>query len=80
MSPPDDLLEVTGIASGICEGLGVPYAVGGAVAQNFWGVIRGILWNQKGKLDIGYVREWAGKMLADPAAAELERWILEYAS
>jgi hypothetical protein len=40
--------------------------------------VRGILWTRKGKLDLPYIREWSGKMLADASQAELERWIEEY--
>jgi hypothetical protein len=40
--------------------------------------VRGILWSQRGKLDLAYIRDWSGKMLADDVRAELERWIGEY--
>jgi hypothetical protein len=40
--------------------------------------VRAILWSQKGKLDLGYVREWAGRMLADERREELEAWIAKY--
>ncbi len=40
MSPPVDLLEVAGILADLFERLKAPYAIGGAIAQNFWGVIR----------------------------------------
>ena len=41
--------------------------------------VRGILWSQKGKLDLGYIRDWAKRMLEGEHASELERWIVEYA-
>jgi len=40
--------------------------------------VRGILWAQKGKLDLVYVREWANRMLAGEVVEELERWIGKY--
>ena len=40
--------------------------------------VRGILWNQGGKLDLAYLREWAQKTLADERIAELETWIERY--
>lgn len=196
MSPPADVLEIAAELAEVCERLQVPYAFGGAIAQNFWGVVRatqdvdllvsvprirfeelrvalvgarfgaldergrpvpltvermvaeererhlvtvardlvkaeifipflplqhsilrrcvrvplgsreipvttaedlivlkmafhrdkdlrdvrGILSIQKGRLDLVYLRDWAGRMLADESAAELERWIEQYAS
>lgn len=41
--PLTDLLAVLGRVAGALEGLAVPYAVSGAVAQNFWGIVRGTL-------------------------------------
>jgi predicted nucleotidyltransferase len=41
--------------------------------------IRGILWNQKGKLDLAYIRDWARKMISDEDCEELERLIRQYA-
>lgn len=41
--------------------------------------VRGILWSQKGRLDLDYIREWAGKTLAADVCSELEGWIREYA-
>ena len=40
--------------------------------------IRGILAIQKGKLDLTYLRDWAGKMLPDDQQAELQRWVDHY--
>ena len=40
--------------------------------------VRGILWVQRGKLDINYLRQWSGRMLKDDVAAELEQLIREY--
>jgi hypothetical protein len=40
--------------------------------------IRSIIWNQKGKLDLDYLSEWAGKMISDDAAKELEAWLRKY--
>jgi hypothetical protein len=40
--------------------------------------VRGILWSQKGKLDLAYIRDWSAQMLAEDVQAELERWIEEY--
>ena len=40
MSPPEDLLHVAGLLAGVFEALGVPYAFGGALAQNYWGTVR----------------------------------------
>jgi hypothetical protein len=37
--------------------------------------VRGILWVQKGKLDLAYMRQWASRMLEDEVLAELEGWI-----
>jgi hypothetical protein len=42
--------------------------------------VRGILWNQKGKLDVRYLREWAARMLANEVQDELEQWIRRYGS
>lgn len=42
--------------------------------------IRGMLWTQRGKLDLEYLRGWAEKMLADERRAELEAWIRRYAA
>jgi hypothetical protein len=41
--------------------------------------VRGILWAQKGKLDLASIREWAGRMLRDESRDELEGWIRRYA-
>ncbi|MGQ9592296.1 MAG: hypothetical protein ACUVYA_18610 [Planctomycetota bacterium] len=195
MSPPTDLLDVAELLAGVFEGLKVPYAFGGAIAQNFWGTVRatndvdilaavartrfeelrgaleeagfaargdrgqpvplsaerlvseerehhlatvhhrlvraeiffpflplqhsilrravprpltrrvvpitiaedlvllkmafhrvkdlrdvrGILWIQKGRLDLEYLREWAAQMLSDEHQGELESWIRKYA-
>ena len=40
MSPATDIVEVAGILSDLCERLRFPHALGGAIAQNFWGVVR----------------------------------------
>ena len=40
MSPPAEVLEITGILADLCERLRLPYALGGAIAQNYWGVVR----------------------------------------
>ena len=40
MSPPAEVLEIAGILSDLCERLRLPYALGGAIAQNYWGVVR----------------------------------------
>ena len=40
MSPPEDLLGVITAMADICDRLQVPYAIGGAIAQNFWGTVR----------------------------------------
>jgi len=40
--------------------------------------VRGILWVQRGKLDLAYIRDWAGRMLADEVATELEELIRKY--
>ncbi len=40
--------------------------------------IRGILWVQRGKLDLGYLRSWSGQMLDDKVAEELEELIRNY--
>jgi hypothetical protein len=42
--------------------------------------VRGILWVQRGKLDLAYVREWANRMLAEEVVRELEGWIGRYAA
>jgi hypothetical protein len=39
---------------------------------------RSILVNQKGKLDLAYLREWTEKMLPDERRDELEDWIRRY--
>jgi hypothetical protein len=41
--------------------------------------IRGILWAQRGSLDLAYVREWADRTLAADIVKELEGWIAKYA-
>jgi predicted nucleotidyltransferase len=40
--------------------------------------IRGMLWVQRGKLDLEYVRGWSIRMLEDQAQQELEGLIQEY--
>jgi hypothetical protein len=40
--------------------------------------IRSILWNQKGELDLPYLRQWASQILAQDRADELEGWIRQY--
>ena len=40
--------------------------------------VRGILAIQSGKLDLAYLRDWAGKMLTEEHRAELERWLATY--
>ena len=40
MSPPEDLLHVAGVLAGVFDALAVPYAFGGALAQNYWGTVR----------------------------------------
>lgn len=40
--------------------------------------IRGILWSQRGKLDVVYMRLWSGRMLEDEANGQLEYLIREY--
>jgi len=40
--------------------------------------VRAILWNQKGKLDLVYLRDWAGRMLKDESIKELEGWVAKY--
>ncbi len=40
MSPPAEVLEVAGSLADVCDRLRLPYAIGGAIAQNFWGVVR----------------------------------------
>jgi hypothetical protein len=40
--------------------------------------VRGILWVQRGKLDLNYLRDWSGRMLQDDVAAELDEMVREY--
>jgi predicted nucleotidyltransferase len=40
LSPPAEVLEIAGILADVCERLRLSYALGGAIAQNFWGVVR----------------------------------------
>jgi hypothetical protein len=40
MSPPEGLLHVAGVLAGVFDALAVPYAFGGALAQNYWGTVR----------------------------------------
>jgi predicted nucleotidyltransferase len=40
--------------------------------------IRGILWVQRGNLNLDYLRTWSGRMLEDHAQQELENLIQEY--
>ena len=40
--------------------------------------IRAMLWNQKGKLDLVYLRMEANKMLSDDRIQELENWLAKY--
>lgn len=42
--------------------------------------IRGILWVQRGKLDLEYVRRWSARMLEDRVQQELEALIQEHCS
>ena len=40
--------------------------------------VRSILWNQKDRLDLAYLRDWAARMLAPEVVAELEGWVRRY--
>ncbi|MCI0651827.1 MAG: hypothetical protein L0Z55_08080 [Planctomycetes bacterium] len=40
MNPPRDLIGVVRILNDLLEKLGVSYAFGGAIAQNYWGTVR----------------------------------------
>lgn len=42
--------------------------------------VRGILWSQKGRLDIAYLRDESQRILCDEAERRLEEWIAEYGS
>ncbi|MBI4585250.1 MAG: hypothetical protein HY717_14650 [Planctomycetes bacterium] len=42
--------------------------------------VRGILWVQRGKLDLAYLRSWSKKMFEEKIEEELERIIQEYSS
>ena len=39
MSPQEDLLAVVHLLAELCDRLGLTYAFGGAIAQNFWGTV-----------------------------------------
>ncbi len=42
--------------------------------------VRGILWVQRGQLDLDYLRHWSAQTLEDPVQHELEKLIEQYAN
>jgi hypothetical protein len=42
--------------------------------------VRGILWVQRGRLDLVYLRQWSTNMLADDVQTDLEALIAQYAN
>jgi hypothetical protein len=42
--------------------------------------VRGILWVQRGRLDLAYLRQWSTEMFADDVRSELEALIAQYAN
>jgi hypothetical protein len=42
--------------------------------------VRGILWMQRGRLDLAYMRHWSARTLESDVQHELDRLIAEYAT